>query len=105
MTPRVRVRVPYLYHAIKLLLKQEMQATCDKIHQEVGHRVQAMTRITGYARWVYMGALQDSPKITDHNNVTGKEEAMATYMNVRSQLTVSHQDCCLAMNEFMHHRG
>ena len=105
MPPRARVRVPYLYNAIKLLLNQEMLATCDQIHQEVGYTVQAITRITGYASWVYIGALQDGCNIIDHNNVAGKEEAMATYMKVRSQLSVSHQDYCLAMNEFMHRRG
>ena len=64
-----------------------------------------MTRITGYARWVYIGALQDGSNIIDHNKVAGNLEAMTTYMKVRSQLSVSHQDYCLAMNEFMHRRG
>jgi hypothetical protein len=99
------VRVPYLYHAFKLLLKQEMQATCNQIHQEVGYTVQARPRITGYARWLYIGSLQEGSNIIDHNNVAGKEEAMTTYMKVRSQLTVSHQEYCLAMNEFMQQRG
>ena len=57
-----------------------------------------MPLIAGHARWVCIGALQDGSNIIDHNNMTGKEEAMTTYMEVRSQLTISHQYYCLVMN-------
>ena len=105
MPPRVRLRVPYLYHAVKQLLKQEMQATCQQISSDVGFALQAVSRLKGYARWLYIGSLLEGSNVVDHNDATGKEEAMTTYMKVRSQLTVSHQDYCLAVKESMQQRG
>ena len=105
MPPRVRVRIPYLYHAVKQLLKQEMQATCRQISRDVGDALQAVSRLKGYARWLYIGSLQEGSNVVDHNDATGKEEAMTTYMKVRSQLSVSHQDYCMAMKESMQQRG
>ena len=58
----------------------------------------------GYARWIYLGALQGGTNIIDHNNVTGQAEAMSTYMRVRSQLSVNHDEYCVGNNEFMCHR-
>ena len=57
--------------------------------------------MNNYARWVYVGALLDGSNIINHNNVTGKEEAMTTCKNVRDQLLVSHHDYCRAKEEFM----
>ena len=62
------------------------------------------SKIKGYARWFYLGALQDGTTIIDHSNVVGKEEAIATYVRVRSQLSISHDGCCAGNNEFMCHR-
>ena len=77
-----------------------MVATCQRISLDLGVSVEAVARVKGYARWVYVGALLGGSNIIDHNNVTGKEEAMATYMNMRGQLSVSHDDYCRANEEF-----
>ena len=73
MPPRVRVRVPYTYHALKQVLKQEMEATCQQIRRDVGDALQAVSRLKGYARWLYIGSLQEDSNIVDHNDATGKE--------------------------------
>ena len=78
-----------------------MVATCQQISQNVGVSVEAMARVKGYAGWVYVGALLDGSNMIDHNNVTGKEEAMTTHMNERGQLLVSHHDYCRANEQFM----
>ena len=82
-----------------------MVATYQQISQNLGVSVEAVARVKGCARWVCVGALLDGSDIIDHNNVTCKEEAMTTYMNVRGQLSVSHDNYCRASEEFMCRRS
>ena len=78
-----------------------MVATCQQNSQNSGVSVEAVARVKGCARLDYVGALLGGSNISDHSNVTGKEEAMATYINVRGQLSINHHDYCHADEGFI----
>ena len=101
MPPRARGTPPYLWYAVTSSLKAEIEAACDRIASHLGCTPETRVAIQGHARWVYISSLHDSESAVDYSDMAGKEAAMTTYMNVRHEIGISHNEYCPASNEFM----